>query len=212
MNRIKYELQNIIIGDGQAGKEGKLKKTQVFLRRYAQASELHKSEKHFKRQEEVGLKQFANNQNLFFAETISENNFIASGVEQRVYRLDDFHVIKLNESVFYESWLDYFNNLLVHNYFFKSTAYDFLGFIVKDNILSAVVKQEFVFDAGPANLDDVKRFLEFNHFMNVRRNDYFNEDLGLIFEDLHDENVLTKNNILYFIDTVFYLTDSFYSV
>ncbi len=28
---------------------------------------------------------------------------------------------------------------------------------------------------------------------------------GLIIEDLHDENVLTSNGILYFIDTVFYL-------
>jgi len=29
--------------------------------------------------------------------------------------------------------------------------------------------------------------------------------LGLIIEDLHDENVLTQNGVLYFIDTVFYI-------
>ena len=28
---------------------------------------------------------------------------------------------------------------------------------------------------------------------------------GIILEDLHDENVLTQNGILYFIDTVFYI-------
>jgi len=39
----------------------------------------------------------------------------------------------------------------------------------------------------------------------VRNNDYFNPKLGIILEDLHDENVLTNNGILYFIDTVFYL-------
>ena len=33
-----------------------------------------------------------------------------------------------------------------------------------------------------------------------------NEELGIILEDLHDENVLTRNGLLYFIDTVFYLT------
>jgi hypothetical protein len=35
--------------------------------------------------------------------------------------------------------------------------------------------------------------------------DYYNEELGLILEDLHDENVLTQNGMLYFIDTVFYI-------
>ncbi|WP_424369100.1 hypothetical protein [Moheibacter sp.] len=34
--------------------------------------------------------------------------------------------------------------------------------------------------------------------------------MGLIFEDLHDENVISNNGILYFIDTVFYLTPEFY--
>jgi hypothetical protein len=38
--------------------------------------------------------------------------------------------------------------------------------------------------------------------------DYYNEELGLILEDLHDENVLTQNGMLYFIDTVFYITSS----
>ncbi|MDR0573872.1 MAG: hypothetical protein LBG96_07585 [Tannerella sp.] len=32
----------------------------------------------------------------------------------------------------------------------------------------------------------------------------FNPESGIILEDLHNENVLTSNGILYFIDTVFY--------
>ena len=211
MNRIKNELQHIIIGDGQTGVASQLKKTQIFLRRNAQASGHSKPEKSCRRQDEAGLKRFAGRQNLFYNGPVSENNFIARGAEQRVYRFDDFHVFKLNESIFYESWLDYFNNLLIHNYFFKSTAYEFLGFVVENNTLNAVVKQEFVTDAFPADLQVVKRFLEFNGFMNVRRNDYVNEELGLIFEDLHDENVLSKGGMLYFIDTIFYLTEKFYS-
>lgn len=212
MKRIKNELQNIIIGDGQAGGGSQLKKTQVFLRRYAQTSENNQSKKHFKKQEEVGLKEFAERENLFFTQAVSEDKFVASGAEQRVYRFDEYHVFKLNDAIFYETWLDYFNNLLIHNYFFQSTAYDFLGFVFRNETFYAVVKQEFIAEALPANLEDVKRFLEFNKFKNTRRNDYFNEDLGLIFEDLHDENVLTKNNLLYFIDTIFYLTESFYSL
>jgi hypothetical protein len=35
--------------------------------------------------------------------------------------------------------------------------------------------------------------------------------IGVILEDLHDENVLTIKGALYFIDTVFYLTEDFYN-
>lgn len=44
-----------------------------------------------------------------------------------------------------------------------------------------------------------------NGFENIRNIDYYDPDLGIILEDLHDENVLTQNDILYFIDTVFYI-------
>lgn len=37
------------------------------------------------------------------------------------------------------------------------------------------------------------------------------QNLSLILEDLHDENVLTRNGVLYFIDTVFFLTDQFWN-
>jgi hypothetical protein len=143
---------------------------------------------------------------------IRENDFISEGAEQKVYWLDGSHVIKTNASVFYECWSDYFNSLLIHNYFFPSTAYTFLGFKMIAGELNAVVKQEFIVTAEPTDLTAVKQFLEYNNFHNNRNNDYFNSELGLIFEDLHDENVLSANGILFFIDTVFYLTDGFYTV
>lgn len=49
-----------------------------------------------------------------------------------------------------------------------------------------------------------------NGFENIRNNDYFNKNLGIILEDLHDENVLTQNGVLFFIDTVFYIDESFW--
>lgn len=73
-----------------------------------------------------------------------------------------------------------------------------------------MVKQEFIIATEPTHLEDVKEFLVFNGFTNTRNNDYLNREIGLIFEDLHDENVLSRNSILFFIDTVFYLLDSFY--
>ena len=46
--------------------------------------------------------------------------------------------------------------------------------------------------------------LDFNGFENTRRNDYFHKELGLILEDMHDENVLVNSDTLFFIDTIFY--------
>jgi len=210
MKHIKNELQNIISGDGSIGTRSQLKKTQNFLRRYAETSRSAEKQKYLKSEEESCLIDFASNENLLLSYEISESNFISSGAEQRVYRYDDIHVIKLNDSIFYEYWLDYFNNIILHNYFFKATAYEFLGFKIIEQTLYAVVKQEFILATENTNLDAVKSFLEYNHFKNVRNNDYYNHSLGIIFEDLHDENVLFKDGIPYFIDTVFYLTKEFY--
>ncbi len=58
----------------------------------------------------------------------------------------------------------------------------------------------------------VREFLEANGFINKKNNDYYHTELGIILEDLHDENVLTSEGVLQFIDTVFYLTDKFYEL
>jgi hypothetical protein len=76
--------------------------------------------------------------------------------------------------------------------------------------LFAVVQQAFVSITENTKIENVKSFLIENGFKNTRNNDYFNPNLGIILEDLHDENVLTKNEVLYFIDTVFYLTENFW--
>lgn len=60
------------------------------------------------------------------------------------------------------------------------------------------------------DLNHVKEFLQANGFLLKKNNDYFHPELGIILEDLHDENVLTTNGTLQFIDTVFYLTEKFY--
>ena len=82
---------------------------------------------------------------------------------------------------------------------------------MKDNqILYAVVQQSYIAITESTDLKKVKGFLTSNEFLNTRNNDYFNPDLGIILEDLHDENVLTSQGIPYFIDTVFYLTPEFW--
>jgi hypothetical protein len=98
----------------------------------------------------------------------------------------------------------------MHNFFFTDTAYELIGFTKQEDILYAIVEQAYVTFTDPTDLNQVKSFLLHNGFKNTRNNDYLNEEIGIILEDLHDENVLTRNGILYFIDTVFYLTDKFF--
>jgi hypothetical protein len=210
MEGIKYELQDIILGDGPAGQPGKLKKVQTFLRANAGTGIAIKKKRHFKSEETAALVVFAEKEKQFYERAINQSDFIAEGAEQRVYRLDDLYVIKTNGSIFYESWLDYFNNLLIHNYFFPATAYQFLGFKIINEELHAIVKQQFIVASQPTDLSSVRQFLEYNGFWNNRNNDYVHNGLGLIFEDLHDENVLSNNGVLFFIDTIFYLTPDFY--
>ena len=210
MKNIKDELQHIILRDEQAGRTSHLKKVQTFLRRHAETSSSAQNQKRFKSEETTELINFARHEKLFYEQTISEKDFISSGAEQRVYRLNETYVIKTNGSIFYEYWLDYFNSLLIHNYYFPATAYTFVGFKIIDDELFAVVRQEFVSTTEATDLVAVKQFLTYNQFFNTRNNDYVNTDLGIIFEDLHDENVLSKNSVLFFVDTVFYITSQFY--
>ncbi|MBL7704382.1 MAG: hypothetical protein JNM21_02430 [Taibaiella sp.] len=209
MKSIKHELQNIICTDEPAGTKSQLKKVQNFLRRYAETGSSAQKQQQLKSKEAAALIAFAHTESLFYPGDISEENFIGAGAEQRVFRYDDYSVLKTNDSIFYAYWLDYFNSLLIHNYFFPATAYDFLGFKIIKEELHAVVKQDFIIATEPTDLTLVKDFLAYNGFANTRNNDYINRETGLIFEDLHDENVLSQNGILFFIDTVFYLTEDF---
>ena len=211
MKHIKDELQNIIIGNGQDGQSSQLKKIQDFLRGNANAGSKLEEQKYLKSEEESLLIDYALRENLMFSGDISEDLFISEGAEQKVYRFNDHSVIKLNGSVFYEYWLDYFNSLLIHNYFFKSTSYEFLGLKVIDDSLFAVVKQDFILATETTDLSALRSLLEYNRFNHLRNNDYQSFDLGIIFEDLHDENVLSRDGLLYFIDTVFYITPNFYN-
>jgi hypothetical protein len=88
------------------------------------------------------------------------------------------NIIKLNDSIFYERWEDYFNSLLLHNFFFSSLAYGLLGFHKIASTLYAVVKQQFV-RSGITDLENVRVFLKQNGFINKKGNDYYTPELGL---------------------------------
>ena len=79
-----------------------------------------------------------------------------------------------------------------------------MGFTEISNGLHIVVQQPFV-EGKQAELEHIEEFLTFNGFANIKRQDYYNKEFGLLLEDMHDENVIAKGDLLFFIDTVFYV-------
>ena len=43
--------------------------------------------------------------------------------------------------------------------------------------------------------------------LRIQNDRIINQEFGLILEDMHDENVIAKDNLLFLIDTVFYITE-----
>ena len=152
------------------------------------------------------LKEFAINNNFWLTNIDASNTFFAKGGEAKVFLENNGkNVLKINTGIYYNTWLDFLNSILIHNLLFKDAYYSLTGFIEIENELNAVLQQPFILSNESTNLTNVKNYLEFNGFINTRRNDYYNKELGLILEDIHDENVITQNSTLFFIDTVFYI-------
>ncbi len=210
-NQLKNELHNIISGKSQVRFGTTIQAITSYLRKGAQSGSKAENAKQIRDQETKKLEDFISQKSLWI-DSIDFSQYVSEGAEQRVFLKDSNHVLKLNDAIYYTSWADYFCNLLFHNFFFTDTAYDLIGFTRENDILYAVVQQSYVEMTHSTDLNEVKYFLASNGFNNSKNNDYFNPELGIILEDLHDENVLTRNNILYFIDTVFFTTEEFWTI
>jgi hypothetical protein len=204
----KQQIRDVLSGKSQIRNGEPIQTIARYLRSSQKADRISQSEQQIKNQEAARLIDFAKRNNLWI-ENFNTEKYISEGAEQKVYLMNSYHVFKLNDSIYFTSWLDYLNNLLLHNFFFEDTSYEFLGFTSIGNTLYSFVKQKYIQITETTNLSFVKQFLEANGFQNVRNHDYYNPDLGIILEDLHDENVLVNNGIYYFIDTVFYLAADF---
>ena len=202
---LKDELQNIIHGKSGISKISLIQTITSYLRASQRSGTLVKNDKYYKQEETKKLIDYCNKNNLWADDKINFDLFISEGAEQKVYIKNDKTVFKLNDSIYYSSWEDYFINLSLNNYFFPDTSYLLVGFCMVDETLYALVEQPFVKANQPTDLSLVKEFMLANRFVNTRNHDYFNSDLGIILEDLHDENVLTQDGLLYFIYNVFYI-------
>ena len=207
-NATKQHIRDVLSGKSQVRNGEPIQTIACYLRSSQESNRIPQSEQQVKSQEAARLIDFSKKNNLWFSK-FDASNYISEGAEQKVYLMNSYQVFKLNDSIYFTNWLDYLHNLLLHNFFFPDTSYELIGFTSLNKTLFSVVKQNYIQITEPTNLSVVKQFLEANGFLNIRNHDYFNPNLGIILEDLHDENVLVNNGIYYFIDTVFYLTADF---
>ena len=207
-NATKQHIRDVLSEKSQIRNGEPIQTIARYLRSSKKANRISESEQQIKKQEATRLIDFAKKNNLWFSK-FDASNYVSEGAEQKIYLMNSYQVFKLNDSIYFTSWLDYLNNLLLHNFFFEDTSYELIGFTFQNNTLYSLVKQNYIQITEPTNLNVVKQFLETNGFQNIRNHDYYNPSLGIILEDLHDENVLVNNGIYYFIDTVFYLTADF---
>jgi hypothetical protein len=208
-DEIREKLQNIIRGELQEGQIDACTTIRNLLCKGFGASPTVKSEFEsrtiIKEKQISFLKFHAQKKGLLLESLPSDSQYLTEGGESKVYLSSDGRtVIKVNDAGYYATWTEYFNSLILHNLLFSNTAYSLLGFTESDEKLFAIVQQAFVEGKQPA-LDHIEGFLNFNGFRKTRRQDYYNDDLGLALEDMHDENVIAKDNILFFVDTVFYI-------
>jgi hypothetical protein len=117
------------------------------------------------------------------------SQYLTRGGESEVYlAADKLNVIKVNDAIYYATWTEHINSLVIHNLLFPNTAYSFLGFMENKGSLCIVLQQSFI-EGRQADINDIK-------------------ELWLLLEDMHDENVVAKDDVLFFIDTVFYVMEN----
>jgi Serine/Threonine/Tyrosine Kinase found in polyvalent proteins len=158
-----------------------------------------------KEKQNTFLKSYAEHSGMWLTSLPPDTQYLTRGGESKVFLDEDrLNVIKVNDGVYYATWTEYFTSLVLHNLLFPNTAYSLFGFAEDSANLFVVLRQPFI-EGEQAKLQDIKAFLTFNGFENTKRQDYRNMEYGLILEDMHDENVISRQEVLFFIDTVFYV-------
>lgn len=216
LKHTKNEIWEIIHGKCEKGDRTLIQATAGYLRGNARAGSEGRAKNvsyRSKEQEKELIADFVDANHLWFDDDLLTRKF-AEGGEQKVYRLNEDYVVKVNDCGFYDSWLEYLESLLLHNLFFSpNTTYELLGFTWEDGELFSVVKQRYIKETRPTKNSETQALLEDIGFENVPKgtSNYYNYTLCVGLMDLHIGNVFTKNDgvrdVLYFIDTIAYINN-----
>ena len=127
------------------------------------------------------------------------------GGEHQIYQ-NEGYFLKRNNLLYHTNWLEYFHRIVLHNWLFPETSIHFEGLMLVDDELQPVITQKAFLATRGANRNEVEAEMERRGFYRRKADNYYNPDLGVLVEDLHDENVLVspKGSLLIF-DPVIYL-------
>jgi hypothetical protein len=126
-NQLKNELHNIISGKNQVRYGAAIQAITGYLRNGTQSGSKVEITKQIRQQETKKIEDYISQESLWI-NSIDFSQYVSEGAEQRVFFKDSYHVLKLNDAIYYTLWVDYFVNLLFHNFFFLYTAYDLTDF------------------------------------------------------------------------------------
>lgn len=159
--------------------------------------------------EEFALSEWAFNTNRWFDADEFTQRWIAGGkiegAEHQVYLNRDV-VVKRNNMTYHTTWLDYFHRLVLHNWLFPDTAIQFNGLMLVEHHLQPVITQKALLGVRGASRTEVEIEMARLDFYRRQGDDYYNPNLGILVEDLHDENVLVSpHGSLLIFDPVIYL-------
>ena len=127
------------------------------------------------------------------------------GGEHQVFQQDGYF-FKRNNLLYHTNWLEYFHRLVLHNWLFPETSVEFIGLLLVDNDLQPVIRQKAFLGVRGATQQEVEIEMNNRGFQRRFADNYYSPNLGILVEDLHDENVLIspKGSLLIF-DPVIYL-------
>jgi hypothetical protein len=166
-NYMRDDIQHILSGTSQVKCHHLIQTTCSFLKGSQGSSSMVKNQQQYKEEETKRLIQYVNDNNLW-VDNINIELYISQGAEQKVYLKDGSTVLKLNDTIYYANWVDYFHNLLLNNLFFSDTAYNLLGFYKDLDVIYAVVEQPFppaVMSIIVSNTLGMKKFPRMKKFL-----------------------------------------------
>ena len=77
-----------------------------------------------KKEQVVAIKDYAVQHHLWITNPASLGEYLTHGGEAKVYLTQDHtNVVKLNDGVYYATWLEYLNRLVLHHLIFPDTTY-----------------------------------------------------------------------------------------
>ena len=159
--------------------------------------------------ERDALQAWAENANLMLDAADFTRQWLAfgevEGGEHQVYQTGGWFY-KRNNMAYHSSYLEYFHRVVLHNYLFAETAIQFEGLMWYDDMLQLVIRQKALLGQRGATRAEVESELNLRGFSRRTADNYYSSSLGLLVEDLHDENMLVDaDGDLIIFDPVIYI-------